>query len=347
MTTDNGSMTQPLTEHLLAVLDQVLRQECPYVDRESLGHRCGLDVPWWEAGAGLGLMDYYRLLRQLHRNEVPNIALRVARRSRLTDMRVTGYALLASPNLEHSLRLASHFTEMTLGCVRIDISTRNKVAIMTCRTLPAVAEFHQLLLEEWLISSWRHIQVLLPEGLAACASYATLNYPQPPYYGQYQQLLGARVTFDRAETTLAIPRQWLYIPIRTRNPQATLLLETQVKRLLHEREHSQDIASRVKRLLVERPQECGYSLASTAPLLALSPRTLRRYLAEANTSFRRVCLEVRMELARDYLANTLLTAQEIAYQLGYNQPNNFYRAFKAFFGVTPDSLRTSLLPGKD
>jgi AraC-like DNA-binding protein len=46
-----------------------------------------------------------------------------------------------------------------------------------------------------------------------------------------------------------------------------------------------------------------------------------------------------MELAKDYLTNTQLTVQEIAYQLGYSQPNNFYRAFKGYFEKTPEALR--------
>ena len=85
--------------------------------------------------------------------------------------------------------------------------------------------------------------------------------------------------------------------------------------------------------------QCDYRLEATAPFLSLSARTLRRYLAEAGTSFRAVSLEVRMELAKDYLLNTQLTAQEIAYQLGYAQPNNFYRAFKGFYRLPPEQYR--------
>lgn len=334
---------QSLTRHLVAVLDRVLREECSQIDRLALGHWCGLNEPWWLPDADLPLEAYFMLLRQLHLNDVPNIALRVAARSQLSDLGVFGYAMLASPTLEQSLRLISHFGEAFQPYERIWLETNDDYGLLRCEILPEGREFHQLRVESWLIGTWRVIQGLLPEGLAACASYATLDYGAPTYHWQYQQILGCHVDFEKSQCCLAIPRQWLYIPVRNAGQQASILLNDQVRRILPQDSRSGDIVSRVKRMLLEHPNECAFQLEATAPFLSLSPRTLRRYLAAAGTSFRRVCLEVRMELAKDYLANTQLTVQEIAYQLGYSQPNNFYRAFKRFFGQTPEQLRIALI----
>ncbi|WP_390617545.1 helix-turn-helix domain-containing protein [Maricurvus nonylphenolicus] len=330
---------QSLTRHLLAVLDRVLREECSQIDRLALGHWCGLNQPWWLPDADLPLEAYFMLLRQLHLNDVPNIALRVASRSQLSDLGVFGYAMLASPTLEQSLRLISHFGEAFQPYERIWLETNDDYGLLRCEILPEGREFHQLRVESWLIGTWRVIQGLLPEGLAACASYATMDFGAPTYHWQYQQILGCHVDFEKNQCCLAIPRQWLYIPVRNAGQQASILLNDQVRRILPQDSRSGDIVSRVKRMLLEHPNECAFQLEATAPFLSLSPRTLRRHLASAGTSFRRVCLEVRMELAKDYLTNTQLTVQEIAYQLGYSQPNNFYRAFKGYFEKTPEALR--------
>lgn len=344
----DSELTQ-LTRRRLALLNTVLREECPYVDREALGHWCGLNRTWWAPDAQLQPQHYLRLLQQLHANEVPNIALRLAARTRLDGAGVMGYAMLASPNLEQSLRLACQLCEQTAHFLLVSLQTSAGPgadhALIQCRVLPSGSAYFQLLLEEWLIGMWRYIQVLLPEGVAACASYAELSYGAPSYHWQYEQLLGCRVAFDRPLACLAIPQQWLHIAIRGGNRQARSMYQSQVQRLLQQRGHSGDIVSRVKRLLLERPNDCRYSLDYTAPLLSLSARTLRRYLAAAGSSFRRVCLEVRMELARDYLLNTRLPVQEIAFQLGYSQANNFYRAFRSFFGQSPQHCRmTAALP---
>jgi AraC-type DNA-binding domain-containing proteins len=332
--------TLPVPESQFNQLAQVLREECPYVDREALGHWCGLNRPWWEVNSGYGAEDCLRLLRQLHTNEVPNIALRVASRTRLDDLGIMGYAMLVSPTLEQGLKLLTYLVEQSNPYLRISFDCRGEHALLSCKVLAAGSPYLQLLLESWLISAWRYIQVLLPAGVAACASFASLSYSAPTYHWQYQQLLGCRVTFDQETSVLAIPKQWLSIAIQGSSGQAQSLFETQIRRVLKDRQHSGDLISRVKRLLLERPSECRYSLEKTAPLMSLSPRTLRRYLAAADTSFRQVCLDTRMELARDYLLNTRLSAQEIAYQLGYSQPNNFYRAFKGVYGVPPERFRS-------
>jgi AraC-like DNA-binding protein len=334
-----SSRIENLAETQLLLLDQVLREECPYVDREALGHWCGLNRRWWLPNSGLSQESYWRLLNQLHANEVPNIALRLARRARIEDLGVMGYALMASSSLEQGLKLAMNLARQSYPHLNVSLAVDRDHAILACEVLPFARHYEQLLLEEWMVSLWAYIQALLPDGVAACASYAMLSYQSPAYHWQYQQILGCRVVFDQTRTVLAIPKQWLYIAIDGHSHQAQALYEGQIKRLMPEAEHSLDFVSRVKRLLLERSAECRFNLESTAPLMALSARTLRRNLANQGTSFRQLSLEVRMELAKDYLLNSQLTAQEVAYQLGYSQPNNFYRAFKRFYGLPPEQFR--------
>ncbi|MFH4146636.1 helix-turn-helix domain-containing protein, partial [Acinetobacter baumannii] len=40
-----------------------------------------------------------------------------------------------------------------------------------------------------------------------------------------------------------------------------------------------------------------------------------------------------------YLLNTTLSGYEIAFLLGFEDPNSFYRAFMAWTGQTPETLR--------
>jgi AraC-like DNA-binding protein len=72
-----------------------------------------------------------------------------------------------------------------------------------------------------------------------------------------------------------------------------------------------------------------------------SPRTLERRLHEAGTSFRTISLEVRMELAAQYVTLGSMSGQEIADLLGYSRPSAFFRAFKDWFGVTPGQFRAT------
>ncbi len=46
-------------------------------------------------------------------------------------------------------------------------------------------------------------------------------------------------------------------------------------------------------------------------------------------------LSVRMERAKEMLADPLVTAQQVGYRVGYGDASNFCRAFRSRFGVTP------------
>ena len=47
----------------------------------------------------------------------------------------------------------------------------------------------------------------------------------------------------------------------------------------------------------------------------------------------------RLSYSRDMLANMDLTISEVAYRSGFSDVNNFIRAFKAYYGATPGSIR--------
>ena len=66
--------------------------------------------------------------------------------------------------------------------------------------------------------------------------------------------------------------------------------------------------------------------------LGLSRRTLQRKLKEENTSFQQQLNHTRELLTKNYLRNTTLSAEDIAYLLGYQDLNSFYRALSLWTG---------------
>jgi AraC-like DNA-binding protein len=81
------------------------------------------------------------------------------------------------------------------------------------------------------------------------------------------------------------------------------------------------------------------TMNAVARELAVSTRTLQRRLRDESTSFQAVLSETREALARHYLSSAGLTAAEIAFLLGYEDANSFYRAFHSWTGQTPERVR--------
>ena len=76
--------------------------------------------------------------------------------------------------------------------------------------------------------------------------------------------------------------------------------------------------------------------------LTVSSRTLQRQLHGEGTSYQAVLADTREHLARHYLGQGTLRTSEIAYLLGYDDTNSFYRAFRTWTGTTPESLKAAV-----
>jgi AraC-like DNA-binding protein len=56
-------------------------------------------------------------------------------------------------------------------------------------------------------------------------------------------------------------------------------------------------------------------------------------------SYQRLVDDARKEAAGRYLSEPTLAIGEVAYLVGYSEPAPFHRAFKRWYGVTPEIFR--------
>lgn len=77
-----------------------------------------------------------------------------------------------------------------------------------------------------------------------------------------------------------------------------------------------------------------------AQKLGVSPRTLRRRLAVEAVSFARILEDLRIALAKQYLAERDLSVSRIAWLLGYTEVSAFSHAFRRWTGRAPRAHRS-------
>ena len=80
-------------------------------------------------------------------------------------------------------------------------------------------------------------------------------------------------------------------------------------------------------------------MVKCAQSMNISARTLRRRLAENQTTFSEVFEHWRVTTARRLLSERDMPIAAIAALLGYNHTSNFERAFKRWSGVCPSDFR--------
>ncbi len=118
--------------------------------------------------------------------------------------------------------------------------------------------------------------------------------------------------------------------------------EPELRRRLSELDAASTTAERVRAVLLELLPSNAATIEKTAERLAMSKRTLQRRLEDEGENFRALVNRTRESLARHYLGNTNMPGGEIAFLLGFEDPNSFYRAFVEWTGETPDRARHHL-----
>ena len=150
------------------------------------------------------------------------------------------------------------------------------------------------------------------------------------------------ITFGARRNALVLHATDLDRPFLTYNAELLDMLNPQLERALEERRAQSSISEQVKwilrRLLAGRRPE----IAAVARELGLSDRTLQRRIIDDGATFRQLLLEARQELAREYLNRPEMDVTEVAFLLGYEDSNSFYRAFRTWEGTTPSQLRAAL-----
>ena len=74
-----------------------------------------------------------------------------------------------------------------------------------------------------------------------------------------------------------------------------------------------------------------------AGFMNVHPRVLQRRLKAANTSYQKLLVATRKDVARRYLEESSISITELSDILGYKEMSVFSRAFKKWYGVSPQN----------
>jgi AraC-like DNA-binding protein len=156
---------------------------------------------------------------------------------------------------------------------------------------------------------------------------------------------GCPVRFKAGRDALVFRNSDLDLPFVTHNAELLTAIGAHLESELQERNASADIGDQVKRALKRSLAGKRPTLQHTAREMGMSVRTLQRRLADAGFTFHQLVEGARRELARHYLTHSAAELSEIAYLLGYEHANSFFRAFCAWEGTSPGEWRARHIAG--
>ncbi|HJF32991.1 MAG TPA: AraC family transcriptional regulator [Sporosarcina psychrophila] len=146
-----------------------------------------------------------------------------------------------------------------------------------------------------------------------------------------------------AYNRLKLHRRDLDCPFVSYNAELLEILSPVLDQSLGEQQRSRSITEMVKWIIKQSLTGGRIDIQTTASEMGMSDRTLQRRLTDEGTNFKYLLTQTRHEQAREYLEDPSLNIKEVAFLIGYEDTNSFYRAFHLWEGDTPSNWRTEHL----
>jgi len=250
-----------------------------------------------------------------------------------------GFAAMAADDLNQALSLAIRYARTRTLLADIRFHKEDDSAIVQINRLASMPSTFPFVVEN-IISSFISVARYLMNQQDEMSAIVKLNYsPQVPA-SEYESLLGVPVLFDQPHNQVCFPEYLLEVPVSTANATSRGLAESECEKLLIELDQGQDLVIQIRNQLEK--MKAFPTLPNMATAMNSSPRTINRQLAQLNTTYQHILDEVRREKAIDLLTYSNINVEQIASQLGYNDPSNFGRAFRRWLGKSPRAFRKDL-----
>ena len=269
----------------------------------------------------------------------PGLGLQLGQRLNIRSHGFLGYAVLSSRTMGEAADLAVRYFRTRTSLLEIRLFREGDLAVIQLDERVPLGAIKVIVFDA-LISLF----MVCGEQVTGRKFNAEdrLSYPQQAHHAALKAKLGERLSFDCAFTQVRFPRIGLQMPLGLPDPQllamAKLQCETELQRLHDEGGLLPEVRRVTKMQLAEQ-----VTLETVADALHISPRTLRRRLAELGTSFQMILEQLRRGRAVELLLHSGLSVEQIGSELGYLDPSNFGRAFRRWTGQSPREYRTTRL----
>jgi AraC-like DNA-binding protein len=265
----------------------------------------------------------------------PLIGIKIGIETRTERFHPMAIAALSTENLVAASEHMARYKKLTapeeilvqLGADEFSVSFRWLLAVEA--EPPALTDY----CFSWMRSLARH-------GTGTELNPLRVEYVQErPNRKQIECSLGCEVVFRAPCNAVFFRASDAAAPFVTRNAELLDSLAPQFEEQLRQYREEDSFLELVRRAIQDKLTGHRPSIDSIAKVLHITPRTLQRRLQDSGSSYQRLLDEARHQMARYYLSNSALELNEAAYLLGFEDPNSFGRAFRAWEGVPPSDWR--------
>ncbi len=190
-----------------------------------------------------------------------------------------------------------------------------------------------------LVTYFRHIS---DPALSPVA--VRFRHPAPAHRAALEEFFRSPVLFTQPVISLEFTRAALETPVLATSRQRGEIARLGEQVLVGAAQQG-SLPDLLRETIRSHLADGDFAMKAIAPKLGMSPRTLQRRLQLRGTSFQELLDEARKEECMKCLQSDGGPYAQIATRLGYSNVANFHRAFRRWFGQTPNQMRRRLMEG--
>jgi AraC-like DNA-binding protein len=319
--------------HLLHLIQLLKRW---HVTESSLLHGSGLTHEQLEDPQGAVPLETFVAIMERARalTGEPGLGIYVGLQMRASAHGYVGFAAMTASRLIDAIRLAIQYAAIRTTAITLRGSVEGDLGVLTVHEEADFGPARDAFLLAILVGFWQSACGLTGRELKM---QMDLAFPEPPYFARFAHALPP-ARFNAPDNQLAGKTKGFDLPLTLADPEAVRLAKEQCERLAESLGLDGRVAPRVRSVLSAR-EGVLRSLEEVARDLGMSPRTMRRRLADEGLTFAGLLGDQRKESSLAMLRSRQMTVDDVAARLGYSNAANFTRAFRHWTGMTPTAYR--------
>lgn len=274
---------------------------------------------------------------------LPHAGVAAGRRYHATTFGVLGHAFLSAATVQDAVDVALRYLDLSFTFTGPTAALDGDRLVISLEPGALPADVTPFLVERDLAAIHTVIGELVAGEVPVLS--VDLAHAAPPDTGDHEEVFGVRPRFSQCHNRSVVDAAVLLRALPLASPEGTALSERQCEDLAARRRRRPGVAGELRRVL-ELSERFGESMPVVARSLGLSPRTLRRRLAECGTSYQAVLDEVRAERAVVLLTGTGASVDQVATRLGFAEAASFIHAFRRWYGTTPGNYLRERHPAR-
>jgi len=158
----------------------------------------------------------------------------------------------------------------------------------------------------------------------------------PKELRRYQTIFQAPLSFNQEFNGATIDTSVLEIPVGFGSSSLQKYVNDYLLTL--EQSYPENIEDQIMALMRRLLSTDSCTQEQIANFMNMHPRVLQRRLKDAGTSYQKLLTNTRKEISKRYLEESSISITELSDILGYKESSVFSRAFKRWFGMSPQKF---------